>query len=75
MVRLQNTAILKRRMNDRIYHTAGIIGSIAAWSGVFNLIATGLAICVSVCALIITGPKAWDQIKAWIEKSRDLLDR
>lgn len=58
-----------KSMNDRIYQVTGIIGSITAWAGVFNLIATGLAIMVSLCSLVIIGPKAWSQVKAWREKN------
>jgi hypothetical protein len=60
-------------MSDRVQNivvtTIGVAGSVTAWAGVLNLIATGLAIAVSACTLIIVAPKAWAQIKGRNRKS------
>ena len=40
--------------------TTGVVGTIATWT-----LSGGLSVLATICTLIVVGPKAWDQVKAW----------
>ena len=46
--------------NEPAIMTTAVVGTIATWtlSGVLSVLAT-------ICTLIVVGPKAWEQVRAW----------
>lgn len=51
------------QMSDNAAAGAGVIGTVASWS-----FSGALSVLATVLTIIVVGPKAWDQVKAWHAK-------
>ena len=51
---------------DPVVYVSGVLGTVTAWAGRFDLMNKGLAFFISGCTAIVVAPKAYQEVlKFW----------